>query len=917
MNILFSPEYSGHLHINVNNNDVLMDTIAVNTIGLLEIIELRLGQHYNQVEATERLAKYYGAMNKYIKEHPNSIFAKSFTTLGLNTAKAVLAWRDELRMAEWKFESNSNSKRLNAIADIEKYFSVEKEYDIVERINIAVKQIQSFNLDCGMYSIQVNCDTAIMQPIVQKLINTLKAQGAIITKIQVAKSTFNNNLSKIRRLLIENKNEKITLNTNDESILIYKFPDEHSALKYFSHTTEYNDAVWINSNNKAMDHWLALANMPCGGSITQNCSPQLSQLFVTGIGLFSTPLNVKLLINWLKMPLLPLKKHFCELLSTTIARTGGYRNEECKELIGKYINGDLEIFESNISNEEIETLKNKYKKKRQKDIDTFLPPMENSDTISCQKLNDFCLEFINWSQWTISINKDNTLLREQLATGTSMAKTFCTLLNSENKTTIDYKTIESWLNVTYNMSNYTSSIAEQNCRTIIDSPSKIVSPTSKIVWFSFDGTDINQTECNFLSQNERVELTDSIHFWNEDCERKYYETQKIIPFVQTEKQLILVVCELKDGEPLPKHPLLLRIEKMAENIEIIERNNLQIDSSKLKVASKIIKEEKVPTQLTFEKTELIQWPKHITPTIISTLVEHPADFMMSNLLGINQDEIVEMNDVKRTSGNVAHAIIETLFTPRNGNSFSTADEIKIRITDEYETIYKRTIEEKGAILLLKENKLEEERLNYQLKGCICYLLKIIEKNKLKVSVCEKKIKSYLDLGLPPHEDDEQYDVSGIIDMTLCNENNELIIFDFKWSSNHKSYHALIKENRSIQLELYRKMLSKADNKNVKTVAYFLMPDGILYSTTKLENGFSIKPENENDITEQLQNSIRYRIQQINNGILETTGLIEDIDYAIDTKSQNLYPLKEEKNKDTKLLEKVDNKYTNYKIIIPR
>ena len=167
MNILFSPEYSGHLHINVNNNDVLMDTIAVNTIGLLEIIELRLGQHYNQVEATERLAKYYGAMNKYIKEHPNSIFAKSFTTLGLNTAKAVLAWRDELRMAEWKFESNSNSKRLNAIADIEKYFSVEKEYDIVERINIAVKQIQSFNLDCGMYSIQVNCDTAIMQPIVQ------------------------------------------------------------------------------------------------------------------------------------------------------------------------------------------------------------------------------------------------------------------------------------------------------------------------------------------------------------------------------------------------------------------------------------------------------------------------------------------------------------------------------------------------------------------------------------------------------------------------------------------------------------------------------------------------------------------------------------------------------------------------------
>ena len=71
-----------------------------NTIGLVNLLELRLGLHYDEVSAQERMALYYDAVSKYMEAHPKNVMAESFKTLGLTTAKAMLGWRDELRSAD-------------------------------------------------------------------------------------------------------------------------------------------------------------------------------------------------------------------------------------------------------------------------------------------------------------------------------------------------------------------------------------------------------------------------------------------------------------------------------------------------------------------------------------------------------------------------------------------------------------------------------------------------------------------------------------------------------------------------------------------------------------------------------------------------------------------------------------------------
>ena len=88
-----------------------------------------------------------------------------------------------------------------------------------------------------------------------------------------------------------------------------------------------------------------LMNKAMTGSVTADCTPQLTQLFVMGLGLFSTPLNVSTLIEWLNMPVHPIDRYFREKLAEAIVTEGGYRNEACRKLIKAYIDGKFVFLE--------------------------------------------------------------------------------------------------------------------------------------------------------------------------------------------------------------------------------------------------------------------------------------------------------------------------------------------------------------------------------------------------------------------------------------------------------------------------------------------------------------------------------------------------------------------------------------------
>ena len=178
----------------------------------------------------------------------------------------------------------------------------------------------------------------------------------------------------------------------------------------------------------------------------------------------------------------------------------------------------------------------------------------------------------------------------------------------------------------------------------------------------------------------------------------------------------------------------------------------------------------------------------------------------------------------------------------------------------------------------------------RLRNAIDTLLDIMRSNKLHVVNCEKEILRGLQFEGDPN-------IKGYVDMILGDDIDYLYVFDFKWTSSKNHYPELLKKNGSLQLALYKEMVEKELGRDVAAVAYYLMPENCLYSTTSFEGEHTEKLEEEENVGKdlflQVKNSYKYRLQQIKDGKIELgEGKLEKyLQYVNDTKKEGLMPLR--------------------------
>ena len=229
----------------------------------------------------------------------------------------------------------------------------------------------------------------------------------------------------------------------------------------------------------------------------------------------------------------------------------------------------------------------------------------------------------------------------------------------------------------------------------------------------------------------------------------------------------------------------------------------------------------------------------------------------------------------------------------------------------------RQIESCGAILYLPENKLDAALLKEQLHKCLDVLLQILRDNKLVVTGCEHLVTKEMKM-LP---NDNGYDMKGFIDMTLEDENHHPVVFDFKWTTSKGTskdgyYRKLLEENRSVQLELYRYMLSAETRDDVERTAYFLMPEAHLYSKEEFEGKHCtrLEPANKDYIVEQLRQAFFYRKEMIDKGMVEIGEgrPVEGLAYTEALEQRNLFALKS----NSEGLQE-ENRFSNYTLFKSR
>lgn len=898
MKILFSPEYSGHVFIGLNElQPELMDTMVCDTMGLVAMLELRMGIHVEEQTHNNRTVLYYKALSEYMKHHPDNIMAASFKLSGLGTAEQALRWRDSLMMDKWNPEVSSGSGRLDVLAGTEEYFD---SVGLADRIGTILYYLNN-KVEKNIFSdleIELPCEKDLLHPAIGELLNALENLGAAMA-YTAPESSGESNLAKVAHLLLSDTKGKIELTKGDSSFLIYRFTDENAANEYLSMKGDELDAdVWVNSSNKAMDNWLRMMGKPTMGSSMAESSPQLVQLFVLGLEMMKEPLNIQSIISWLYSPMQPLGTYFGGILAEKIISEGGYRNEKCQNMVKDYIMGKYTYHdkeeEMQLSDMEKAKRDEREKKEREQLVKVYLPPFEIQDRVDTIRIKSYLNSLSGWAvsrALFLREKSNNEGWISQLQSLAQMCETFNLLLDSSSMGDYaDWKQVDSWVSTLYKGETFMQYAPQKGSRELIDSPAKIAARSKRTIWMNFTGDNSRQLDCAFLYPSERNKIEKKLTLWDERKETDYHQIMELKPFLMTDEQLILVVTDYVGGELAQKHPFMVRLESLIDkdNLkEFIKTPNL-LEEETEKVG--LVRNENVLSQIKFDHADLLKWPNHLSPTSLSTFVEYPLDFVLERMLKIVSTGPGSIADVKITKGTVAHAVIEGLFAPREGKERSTADEIEIRVKQEFEEQVRKSIEACGAILYLPENRLDAELLKEQLQKCLEVLLQIIRENRLTVTGCEHQVKK--DMGMIKTE--EGWDMIGFIDMTLEDENHHPIVFDFKWTSAKTYYRDLLTANRSIQLELYRTMLSAEKRDAVERVAYFLMPESHLYSLEQF-NGLhctQLQPANNDNIVEQLKNSFFYRKKQIDSGRIEVgEGFpCSMLEYFNDTEKEALFPL---------------------------
>lgn len=922
MRVLFSFDHKGcNAYLGMKEQPLMMDLQVTDVGKLLDFMELRLGLHTVAVSDTDRLVGYYKCVRDYMKAHAddsdNQLYG-SYTVSPLATSREMLKWRDALAVCGWTKESPATSRRLKVLQGVEKLFAEKNYPDFSVRQKAIIQRLKQKKGVMKDVTFVMPFDADLLHPALKDMFILAEADGAKIERIVTPDIKGNDNLANLKRLMTDETTDDITFDPDDDSLRIWHFKDDMAAEEYLAMMDDDVFDVSINKHTKLTDNYLHMMGKPVTGSSVANSAPQIIQLFFTGVAMQARPLNIDALLQWLYAPIHPLPSSFRYSLAERLAQTGGWlpesidvQNKDCYQLVQEWTEGKKE-------SEKGEPIDNKEQEARKHKVSVFLPDFEggNETNITAERLHTFLTELSAWSRQRsaiISQENQDDLRISQLNRLSELCDTLKNLTDDIQPTElVPYSEIEKHVACLYEPSEFMQYKAQASSRFTVSAPGQIAAKADTILWNGLYDFEPMLPATDFLTPSEKEELDGHIKLWDADEVRRAQQQTLLFPLLFCQKQLTLITVENVGGEIVNKHPMIVRIEQQVKNHKQLTTTPTINEEHYVPVSAltnnALSGSDGMYTEI--QRTDLIKWRKHESPTSIDKLMQNPIDYTLENIAYISDNGQSNLSNIAMTKGNVAHAVIQHLFYLPEDKQSGVASAIRQRVEANYKTVFDKMIETKGAILLLQEHAIERRQLFEQLRECIDHLIDIIEKDNLRVVACELPLKGNT-FGLP---DDETPSMSGVADMVLVRENGQHVIFDFKWTSSKSYYQGLLKKNRSSQLAIYSELLSELTNDQDLPTAYFLMPLGRLFSTYTFNSYWAsqlaIDEGCEGNIISKIVASYRYRREEIMSGMIEMgEGYpLDSLDYFNDTESHNLFPLKPQYgNEDNKDI----NGFSNY------
>ncbi|MDY2943357.1 MAG: PD-(D/E)XK nuclease family protein [Paludibacteraceae bacterium] len=856
MKIIYSPFFTSHQFVAMPDGQVMMDCSIVDTEGLLSLLELHLGIHSEVRDNLARVVDYYRLLRDYVLSHPTCVLAESFVIAGLSVARTCLQWRDELTLYGWSAEAPAPTERLQVLQSIEPDFAA-NDVCLGSRIASVTSAINEQPRVLAGSTIQLMVPLAKIAPRIREIIRSL--QG----------------------VTIEDAQEWAMPSPTPDRLHVWHFDNEQAAFRYMASIARDAFDVWINADNKLMDNWLHMAGRPTAGSMLEADNNLVLQTLPLGIRLFQNPLNIKSLIDYLTLPVSPLEGVFRFGLANAVGSKCGLYNEECNKYIKDYQTGKIKSY--------IET-----KEEREQKVRTFLPCLEKQEEAGKVKRTPLLQYLAALQTWAnqrammLQTKEEDKKLMLQLFQLAYLIDILRMLLQERTEDTIPYEEIEQLVAGLYEVSSSVQYYAETGCQEVVQTPADLVTDAQRILWFNPSAADAHQLSLNWLTSVERNALEQKIALWNQEDERQAYYQTLLCALSRAREEITLITVDKLKGEDNPISSLLLRMQSMTEDFEKRFFSTPEIAETFMEEVCPVNNAISQPyVEVTHRELIAERMRKKESASSLSNMIEYPLDYAFQYLAKISPLGSAVLPQLFTMEGTTAHAVIEKLFSPRDGESLQ---DMAQRVNQEYEKAFEEQVQAYGALFLLPENIIEQRRFHDKLKTCISNLAEILVENQLRVTHCERSMDDHLHFL----EGEEDILIDGFIDFTLEDAQGNPVIFDFKWTHRKSYYQDLLRDNQSLQLALYAALLGEETKKTVHRTAYFLMPQGRLFSTSQFvgKHCVVIQATDTADLMPRIINSYRFRREELLRGHIETAEGVDGLnfDYATQQEAKNLFPL---------------------------
>lgn len=816
-------------------------TVVTGPLGLLGILQTRLGTTRPTIDRPIRIAQYRSLLAK--ADHP--WYRRSFANDPWNTAHHLLELRDDAIEAGWKPTNHgqdySAHPRLDALAAVEGLVVIGPPHDTTAtlapgraddvRESLELLRLYGASWPLGIDSIELRDKRETLPQVWQDILGAVEAAGVTVTEPAAP--------------------------TNTPQLTIARGPDNWStaeaAARYLANVNDRERICIIAGDATAvLDQQLARRQAPTLGIADSNAANPSAQILPVFLGAVLPPTDIRRVAEFLHLSfgtsdasssaasLVP--QGVSSVLLQALTQEPGISSDPESAWMRA-----LDQLKSRTA-ENSDTATRAWETARA--LDGFLrtrPPAVDSDELDLDSLNP-ALDWLATRLRRLSGNRiadtaqdDTTALIAEAATHLASLRAAISRLGTNSIRVRELFDIAESSAPTATRSDGHAQAADW---TVVTSPAEVPEGTDTVVWWCSQRSATSASET--WDPDEVDALAQSGVRISTSTEKERLRQTAELDGLRAAVNLICFSPETSRGETVTLHPVLSRLAEdiaaadgdrfpngsvdsvlsdpmIARTVaKLVTDGKWQLDDVTIPTSTASLEQFTVPNRVSrvLEGDFRHLLPETLSYSQIDQLLSDPLGWTLERGLGLSRGFTFDIPTDNRMIGNLVHAVVEYLVqTNDTDTSLTTPADIA--------KIFDRLVPRFASELLLPGQLARKNTIRSTATASLVHLFTTLRDRGITIVGAETGFDH--DWVLTVAGEAMTVQLRGQRDLEGAFSDSRPAIIDLKWANYEKRYRTMIDDGEAVQLSVYSHTSDSPTGANPLT-AYFMLKQGRFIST---------------------------------------------------------------------------------------